>query len=59
MTTSDDLAAEYDRLRDELKRLLAAPVKDMVAVSGVIDRLDDVHMKFKSAHGLRGNNPNE
>ena len=59
MTTSDDLAAEYDRLRDELKRLLAAPVKDMVAVNGVIDRLDDVHMKFKSAHGLRGNNPNE
>ena len=59
MTISDDLAADYDRLRDELKRLLAAPVKDMVAVSAVIDRLDDVHMKFKAAHGLRGNNPNE
>ena len=56
---SDELAAEYDRLRDELKRLMAAPVKDMAAVNQVIDRLDEVHMKFKAAHGLKGNNPNE
>ena len=56
---SDELAAEYDRLRDELKRLMAAPVKDMAAVNKVIDRLDEVHMKFKAAHGLKGNNPNE
>ena len=55
----DELAAEYDRLRDELKRLLAAPVKDMAAVGRVIDRLDEVHMQFKAAHGLKGNNPNE
>ena len=55
----DELAAEYDRLRDELKRLLAAPVKDMTAVNRVIDRLDEVHMNFKAAHGLKGNNPNE
>ena len=55
----DELAAEYDRLRDELKRLLAAPVKDMTAVNAVIDRLDEVHMNFKAAHGLKGNNPNE
>ncbi|MGH8798362.1 MAG: hypothetical protein ACREXI_14985 [Caldimonas sp.] len=56
---ADELAAEYDRLRDELKRLLAAPVKDMAAVDRVIDRLDQVHMDFKIAHGLKGNNPNE
>ena len=56
---TDELAAEYDRLRDELKRLLAAPQKDMTAVNELIDRLDRVHMDFKTAHGLLGNNPNE
>jgi cell division FtsZ-interacting protein ZapD len=56
---ADELAAEYDRLRDELQRLLAAPVPDMTAVNEVIDRLDAVHMAFKAAHGLKGNNPNE
>lgn len=57
--TPDQLAAEYDRLRAELKRLLAAPVKDMAAVGLVMNRLDEVHMDFKAAHGLKGNNPNE
>jgi len=57
--TADELAAEYDRLREELKVLLAAPVKDMAAVTDVMDRLDDVHRRFKLAHGLQGNNPNE
>ena len=56
---TDELAAEYDRLRDELKRVLAAPQKDMAAVNELIDRLDRVHMEFKAAHGLLGNNPNE
>jgi hypothetical protein len=55
----DELAAEYDRLREELKCLLAAPVKDMAAVGLVMNRLDEVHMDFKAAHGLKGNNPNE
>ena len=54
-----ELAAEYDRLREELKRLLAVPLRDMNAVSRVIDRLDEVHRDFKTAHGLKGNNPNE
>ena len=54
-----DLSAEYDRLRDELKRLMAAPVKDMAAVGRVMERLDEVHMRFKAAHGLQGNNPSE
>ena len=57
--TADELAAEYDRLRTELKQLLEAPVRDMAAVQSVVDRLDDVHMRFKASHGLRGNNPNE
>ncbi len=57
--TPDQLAAEYDRLREELRRLLAAPVKDMAAVGLVMNRLDEVHMNFKAAHGLKGNNPNE
>ena len=56
---TDDLAAEYDRLRAELKRVLAAPEKDMAVVNELIDRLDRVHMEFKAAHGLIGNNPNE
>jgi hypothetical protein len=56
---ADALAAQYDRLRDDLKRALAAPVKDMAEVQRLIDRLDEVHMGFKAAHGLRGNNPNE
>jgi dsDNA-specific endonuclease/ATPase MutS2 len=57
--TSDELAVEYDRLRLELKRLLAAPVKDMAAVNRIIDRLDHVHAEYKASHGLQGNNPNE
>jgi hypothetical protein len=57
--TADELAFEYDRLREELKRLLAEPVKDMAAVTDVMDRLDDVHKRFKAAHGHKGNNPNE
>ena len=56
---ADRLAAEYDALRHELKRLLSAPKKDMPAVARVIDRLDAVHLAFKQAHGLHGNNPNE
>ena len=55
----DELAAEYDRLRAELKRVLAAPVKDMAAAARLIDQLDAVHTADKEAHGLHGNNPNE
>ena len=58
-SSADRLAGRYDALRDELKRLLAAPVKDMAAVADVMDRLDAVHQAFKEAHGLHGNNPNE
>ena len=57
--TADELAAEYDRLRLELKQLLAARVRDMAAVQRVVDRLDEVHKQFKASHGLHGNNPNQ
>jgi len=57
--TVEELAAEYDRLREELKRVLGAPVKDMAAASRLMDELDAVHMAYKEAHGLHGNNPNE
>jgi len=53
------LEAEYDRLREELKRLLRAPVTDMRAVEEVLKQLDEAHMRFKEAHGLHGNNPIE
>ena len=56
---ADRLAARYDALRHELKRLLGAPEKDMPAVARVIDELDAVHLAFKEAHGLHGNNPND
>ncbi len=56
---ADSLEAEYDRLRNELKRLLREPVRDMVAVEQVLQQLDDAHMRFKEAHGLHGNNPIE
>jgi len=53
------LEAEYDRLREELKRLLRSPVADMRAVEEVLKQLDEAHMRFKEAHGLHGNNPIE
>lgn len=55
----DSLEAEYDRLRNELKRLLREPVRDMRAVERVLEQLDDAHMRYKEAHGLHGNNPIE
>jgi hypothetical protein len=53
------LEAEYDRLRAELKRLLRAPVRDMLAVEDVLRQLDEAHMRFKEVHGLHGNTPIE
>jgi hypothetical protein len=58
-TAIDELAAEYDRLREALRQVLAAPVKDLAAASRLMDRLDAVHMAYKEAHGLHGNNPND
>ena len=55
----DSLEAEYDRLRNELKRLLREPVRDMRAVEEVLEQLDAAHTRFKQAHGLHGNNPIE
>ncbi|NUZ06172.1 hypothetical protein [Piscinibacter koreensis] len=54
---AEELAAEYDRLRNELRRLLAEPDKDMAAVARVMDQLDLTHRRYKAAHGIDGNNP--
>ena len=55
----ESIAAEYDRLRDELRALLAAPAPDLAAVEHTMQALDDAHMRFKQSHGLQGNNPLE
>jgi hypothetical protein len=54
---AEELAAAYDRLRNELRLLLAEPVKDMAEVTRVMNELDAIHMRFKAAHGIDGNNP--
>jgi hypothetical protein len=59
MMDAPQIETEYDRLREELKRLLRAPVRDMRAVEDVLQQLDDAQTRFKEAQGLHGNNPNE
>ena len=53
------LHAAYDRLRVQLERLLACPVKDMKAVDQVVNELEQLQLKIKSQAGVQGNNPNE
>ena len=54
-----DLRAEYDRLREELTRLLAEPVKDYPRIDELVDQLELTQLAFKEQHGIKGNNPNE
>ncbi|MDB5930213.1 MAG: hypothetical protein JWR60_1920 [Polaromonas sp.] len=54
-----DLQAEYDRLRGELTRLLAQPVKDFPRIDELVDQLELTQLAFKEQHGIKGNNPNE
>ena len=58
-TPTPDLRAEYDHLREELERLLAAPVKDFPKIDSLVDQLERVQLAFKEQHGVKGNNPNE
>jgi hypothetical protein len=51
--------AEYDRLHEELERLMAEPVKDFVAIDQLVDRLERLQLAIKEQHGIKGNNPNE
>jgi hypothetical protein len=61
--SADDLnrnrSAEYDRLREELERLMAEPVKDSPAIDQLVDRLERLQLAIKEQHGIKGNNPNE
>jgi hypothetical protein len=57
MTT--DLPAQYDRLRQELERLMAEPEKDFAAIDELVDRLERVQLAIKEQQGVKGNNPFE
>jgi hypothetical protein len=37
---TEDLPAQYDRLREELERLMAQPVKDFPVIDELVDRLE-------------------
>jgi Spy/CpxP family protein refolding chaperone len=56
-TKAAQAQAEYDRYREELRRLNSAPEPDRAAIQETIHRLDDAHRRFKESHGLYGNNP--
>lgn len=56
---SQDMQAEYARLRKELERLLIIPVKDFQKIDALVDQLEQVQLAFKAQHGVKGNNPNE
>ena len=59
MAANTDLQSEYSRLRAELERLLAEPVKDFPKIDSLVDQLENVQLAFKGQHGIQGNNPNE
>ena len=54
-----DLPSEYGRLREELERLMAEPVKDFAAIDQLVDRLERLQLAIKEQHGIKGNNPIE
>jgi Spy/CpxP family protein refolding chaperone len=56
---TQDLPAQYERLREEMERLMAEPVKDFAAIDRLVDRLERLQLAIKEQHGIKGNNPNE
>ena len=50
----DQLAVEYERIRQELKHALSEGVRDMGAASQAMGQLEEVHMRFKAEHRLHG-----
>jgi hypothetical protein len=54
-----DRTAQYQRLREDLERLMAGPVKDLPAIDQLLDRLERLQLAIKEQHGIKGNNPNE
>ena len=57
--TQADLPAEYQSSREQLERLMAAPVKDYPAIDELIERLESLQLAIKGERGIKGNNPNE
>jgi hypothetical protein len=49
----------YDHQRAQLERLQAAPERDEMAISSLIDELEHLQLQIKDEAGLHGNNPNE
>lgn len=56
---TQDLPAQYERLREEMERLMAEPVKDFAAIDDLVDRLERLQLAIKEQHGIKGNNPHE
>jgi Spy/CpxP family protein refolding chaperone len=56
---TQDLPVQYQRLREEMERLMAEPVKDFAAIDQLVDRLERLQLAIKEQHGIKGNNPNE
>lgn len=54
-----DLQAQYANLRQDLDRLMAAPVKEFPRIDDLVDRLELLQLAIKEQHGIKGNNPNE
>lgn len=53
------LRVEYDSAREQLERLMAAPVKDFPAIDALVELLERLQLSLKAVHGIKGNNPNE
>ena len=47
----------YDRLRQKLVVLRAAPEPNAAAIDIVVGELEQAELAFKAAHGMMGNNP--
>lgn len=56
LTTVSD---RYHALREELRRLQAADMRDMPAIERVLDALAAEYRRLKSEDGQHGNNPIE
>ena len=48
----DQLAVEYQQIRQQIKHALSEAVRDMGAVCQAMDRLDEVQRHFKSERRL-------
>ena len=53
------VASDYERLREELERLMSEPVKDFPRIDQLVDDLELLQLAIKETQGVKGNNPNE